>query len=168
METANELEAQRKLLIKMAVSSWDTQYARITKLLDSLTDDQLLSATAPGRNRGIYLIGHLVAVSDSMRSMMGWGDKLYPQLEKIFIKDPDSPGAPMPPAPEIRKYWTAVHEEVTRRISQMAPADWLARHSAVSEEDFVKEPHRNKLNLLISRTNHQSYHLGQLIYLVNT
>jgi len=36
---------------------------------------------------------------------------------------------------------------------------------AVSDEDFSKEPHRNKLNVIINRTNHMSYHLGQLILL---
>lgn len=39
------------------------------------------------------------------------------------------------------------------------------KHSAVSEEDFAKEPHRNKLNLLLNRTNHLSYHHGQLVFL---
>jgi hypothetical protein len=47
----------------------------------------------------------------------------------------------------------------------MKPQDWLGRHTAVSEEDFQKEKHRNKLNVLISRTNHAGYHLGQLVYL---
>jgi hypothetical protein len=30
---------------------------------------------------------------------------------------------------------------------------------------LAKEPHRNKLNLLMNRTNHLSYHLGQLVLL---
>jgi len=41
------------------------------------------------------------------------------------------------------------------------PDEWFAKHSAVSAEDFAKEPHRNKLNILVNRTNHHSYHLGQ-------
>jgi len=44
----------------------------------------------------------------------------------------------------------------------MSVADWMGRHMSVSEEDFAKEPQRNKFNVLIGRTNHQSYHLGQL------
>jgi len=47
----------------------------------------------------------------------------------------------------------------------MQPTEWFTRHTSVSEEDFIKEPHRNKLNVLITRATHQSYHLGQLIYL---
>jgi hypothetical protein len=50
-------------------------------------------------------------------------------------------------------------------MATLQPAEWFNRHTVVSEADFEKEPHRNKLNLLINRTNHLSYHLGQLIYL---
>jgi len=51
-------------------------------------------------------------------------------------------------------------------MDSMSPSDWFTKHSAISAEDFEKEPHRNKLNILINRTNHQSYHMGQLIYLI--
>jgi hypothetical protein len=39
--------------------------------------------------------------------------------------------------------------------------DWLKKHTAVSDEDFVKDPTRNRLAILMNRTNHASYHLGQ-------
>jgi hypothetical protein len=47
----------------------------------------------------------------------------------------------------------------------MQASAWFAKHNAVSAEDFAKEPHRNKLNVLITRTIHQGYHLGQMNYL---
>jgi hypothetical protein len=47
----------------------------------------------------------------------------------------------------------------------MSTADWLDRHMSISAEDFKREPMRNKLNVLINRTNHESYHLGQLMLL---
>ena len=53
------MEAQ--LFVKMVLSSWNTQYAELWKLLDQLSDEQLQNETSPGRNRGIYLLGHLVA-----------------------------------------------------------------------------------------------------------
>lgn len=149
----------------MCVMAWETQNERITKLLNTLTDQELLSETAPGRNRGIYLIGHLTAVSDGMLTLLGWGERLYPQLDAFFVKHPDKSVAGMPSLSLIKEYWNAVNTKVTHHISQTQPEEWFARHTAVSEEDFAKEPHRNKLNVLISRTNHTSYHLGQLIYL---
>ena len=41
--------------------------------------------------------------------------------------------------------------------------DWVQRHSAVSEEDFAKDASRNRFSILLSRTNHLSYHLGQAV-----
>jgi hypothetical protein len=41
--------------------------------------------------------------------------------------------------------------------------DWVARHTAVSEEDFAKEPLRNRFSILITRTNHLTYHVGQAV-----
>jgi hypothetical protein len=49
----------------------------------------------------------------------------------------------------------------------MQPAEWFLPHTVVSEEDFLKEPHRNKLNVLITRATHQAYHVGQMAYLKN-
>jgi hypothetical protein len=31
----------------------------------------------------------------------------------------------------------------------------------VSDEDFEKEPHRNRFTVLLGRTAHLSYHVGQ-------
>ena len=44
----------------------------------------------------------------------------------------------------------------------MQPADWFARHTSVSEEDFAKEPHRNRLNVIITHCTWKTYHLGQM------
>jgi hypothetical protein len=44
----------------------------------------------------------------------------------------------------------------------MKPDDWFAKHTAVSAEDFAKEPFRNKLNIIVTRTTHLQYHIGQL------
>lgn len=156
---------QSQVFLKMAVSAWETENSRVTKLLDSFTDEQLLTETAPGRNRGIYLIGHLTAVSDAMSTLFGWGAVLYPQLDEIFIKNPDkSKESPSPAL--VREYWSKVYANVGKNIAQMTAEQWFSRHTAVSAEDFAKEPHRNKLNVLLSRTNHMSYHRAQLVYLV--
>ena len=45
----------------------------------------------------------------------------------------------------------------------MSSSDWVQRHSAVSEEDFAKDASRNRFSILLSRTNHLSYHLGQAV-----
>ena len=149
----------------MALSAWDIHNARINKLLDALSDEQLGADTATGRNSGIYLLGHLIAVNDGLFQILGFGERLYPQLDKIFVESPDKSGLEMPSLNELKEYWKKVNDKLTDHILHMPEDEWFTRHTKVSEDDFVKEPHRNKLNIIINRTNHTSYHLGQLIYL---
>ena len=122
--------------------------------------------TAPGRNSGTYLIGHLITVSDGLFPLLGWGDRLFPKLENIFLKNPDKSGLETPSLSELKQCWKEVNAKINSHIGEMSADEWFTRHTAVSEEDFAKEPHRNKLNIIINRTNHTSSHLGQLVYLI--
>jgi hypothetical protein len=157
--------SREELFIQMAVSAWQTQNTRVDKLLDTLSEHQLAADTAPGRNSGTYLLGHLAAVNDGLFPLLGFGEKLHPELENTFLTNPDKSTLSKPGLDELKKYWAAINAKLTQHINETKPDEWFTRHNAVSEEDFAKEPHRNKLNILINRTNHQSYHLGQMTYL---
>ncbi|GAA3985840.1 hypothetical protein GCM10022210_42660 [Mucilaginibacter dorajii] len=150
----------------MAISNWELQNTRLNSLLNKLTDEQLAAQTAPGRNSGVYLLGHLAAVSDGLFTYLELGDRLYPQLDEVFLKNADTSGLPKPSIAQLKEYWHRVNTTLKQKFDTIQPADWLTKHSAVSAEDFAKEPHRNKLNILLNRTNHQAYHMGQLTYLV--
>jgi hypothetical protein len=157
--------ATKQLFIDMVISAWNSHNRRISKLLDGLTDAELMQETAPGRNRGVYLIGHLIAISDALLPLLGLGERSYPQLDKVFVENTDRSVKDIPPVQELRNYWQNINTTLADKFQRMSAEDWFTRHNAVSEEDFSKEPHRNKLNVIINRTNHTSYHLGQLIYL---
>ena len=163
--TTNESSGTKTVFIKMALSAWDTYNMRVNKLLDSLSDEQLAADTAPGRNSGIYLLGHLIAVNDGLFPILGFGERLYPQLDKIFVESPDKSGLEMPSLNDLKEYWKKVNDKLTDHILRMPEDEWFTRHTKISQDDFAKEPHRNKLNIIINRTNHTSYHLGQLMYL---
>lgn len=162
---SNDTTADKQLFIKIVLDAWNNYNTRFNKLLDQLSTEQLMAEVAPGRNRGIYLAGHLVAVSDGMLPILGFGEKLYPQLDNLFIFNPDKSGQEMPSVEELRKYLDAINASFSQHISQLQPGEWFAKHTLVSIQDFEKEPHRNKLNVIINRTNHLSYHLGQLAFL---
>ena len=163
--TTNESTTTQTVFIKMALSAWETYNERVNKLIDTLSDEQLLAETSPGRNSGIYLVGHLIAVSDGLFPILGFGERLYPQLDKIFLENPDKSGFEMPSINDLKEYWNKVNTKLTNHINQMPEDEWFSRHTKVSEADFAREPHRNKLNIIINRTNHTSYHLGQMAYL---
>ena len=156
---------QQQLFVKMALDAWYIQVDRTNKLFNSLSDDQLKQEVAPGRNSGVYLLGHLAAVHDALFPLLGVGEKLYPQLDEIFIKNPDKSGLTKPEAKELRQYWTEVNKKLEKYFNSLTIDEWFQRHMAVSEADFEKEPHRNKLNVLLNRTAHLANHLGQLTFL---
>ena len=149
----------------MNLDAWNAHLTRADRFFSSLSDEQLKEETAPGKNSGIYLLGHLTAIHDALFPLLELGEKLHPELEEIFIKNPDK-SAIEKPAPDILKnYWTEVNNKLSQQFNQFTFDDWFKKHTSVSDEDFEKEPHRNKLNVLISRTNHLAYHLGQLAFL---
>ncbi len=153
------MEAQ--LFVKMALIAWEGQVKRAGTLFNTLTDEQLLLEVTPGGNRGIYLLGHLVAVNDALLPLLGLGERLHPELENAFITNPDKSGIIMPSIAELRQYWSEVHARLADRFQSMTPEQWFQRHNSMTDEDLQKEPHRNKLSVLLSRTSHIAYHLGQ-------
>lgn len=156
---------QHQIIIKMALDPWNANLNRANQLFDSLSDGQLKEEVATGRNSGIYLLGHLTAVHDALFPLLGLGEKLYPELEAIFIKNPDKSGIEKPVTKDVRNYWSEVNNKLSQHFNQLTAGDWFQKHTSVSDEDFEKEPHRNKLNVLLNRTNHLVYHLGQLAFL---
>jgi len=158
--------SEKELFIKMVMSNWDLQVGRMNSVLAKLSDEELSASTAPGRNTGIYLLGHLAAVSDGMFTFLGIGERLNPAMDEVFLHNPEESNLEKPSIAELKGYWNKVNAVLSEKMNQIAPEEWFNRHTAVSEEDFSKEPHRNKLNIVINRTNHLSYHLGQLVYLV--
>jgi len=158
-------EDQIELVVKMATTAWEAQNTRVNKLLEALSDEKMLSEIAPGKNRGIYLLGHLAAVNDNLLPLFGFGEKLYPKLGPVFLSNPDKSELDSPSLQELKEQWNTINTKLTEHIGKMKPSEWFDRHSSISVEDFAKEPHRNKLSVLLNRTTHQSYHVGQLILL---
>lgn len=152
-----------QLMVRMNLNAWDAQIKRASSFFNGLSDEELYQEIAPGKNRAIYLLGHLVAIHDGMLSLLGIGNRDYEQLDNAFVKSPDKAVEHLPEPKDLRAYWTNVNDILNRQFNSLLAEEWLHKHTAVSEADFEKEPHRNRLNVLISRTNHLAYHLGQLV-----
>lgn len=154
-----------EIALKMVFDRWNGALKSCDALFDSLSDEQLEKEIAPGKNRGIYLLGHLIAVHDDMIRLMDMGDKLYPELFEPFIKSPDKTVTDIPSVSDLRAYWKNQCEVMKQKIESLTTEQWFEKHTAVSAEDFANEPHRNKLNIIITRTTHLTYHTGQLVLL---
>ena len=159
------MDKQNQLAAKIVFDLFTQQLGRADKLIDSLTDEQLANEVSPGRNTGLYLLGHLTAVHDAMLPLLGFGETQHPELVEVFIKNPDKSGLAKPSAKLVREYWKQANSSLVAKLSALTPDQWFERHTSVSEEDFLKEPHRNRLNIVAGRTTHMTYHVGQMALL---
>jgi hypothetical protein len=151
------------LVVKSAVGSWKQWVGQIDKTIGGFGDEELQREVAPGRNRLYYLLGHLTAVHDRMISTLRLGERLHPELDEEFIVKADKTDLDDEvPAGELRKAWREVNEKLTAAMEKLSPEEWLERHDSVSPEDFAKEPQRNRLAVLLSRTTHAAMHEGQM------
>ena len=157
--------ATNQTLVKIVLDRWNASIKNWDELLNSVNDEQLQKEIAPGKNRGVYLFGHLIAVHDNMLPLLNFGEKRYPELNKIFIDAPDKSISEIPSAKELRSIWNGQKEDLKQKFESLKPDDWFEKHNSVSVEDFAKEPHRNKLNIILTRTTHLAYHTGQLVLL---
>jgi hypothetical protein len=112
---AQQMETNQ-IMVKMVFDRWNSLIEKMDGILASLSDEQLEKEIAPGRSRGIYLLGHLIAVHDDMIPLLNLGDKLYPELHEIFIKSPDRSTDQIPSAKELRAYWTRHNKVLTQKF----------------------------------------------------
>jgi len=158
-------EALTRQIIKQVINYWEDRNKAVTSFINKYPEDIYFKEVAPNRSRAIYLFGHLIAVNDALLPMFALGEKLFPHYDAIFLSSPDKSVADLPSLSELKKSWEKLNTTLSGHFNKMAPDEWLARHMSVSPDDFTREPMRNKLNVLINRTNHQSYHLGQMMLL---
>src|SRR5467141_1544610 len=151
----------QQLSVKVAINSWRLVLERTDKIFSNVSEDQLLREVAPGKNRLIYLWGHLTASHDAMFPILGLGPRLHPELENIFISNPDKT-MQLPPAHELKKYWYQVTGKLLSQFETLSADEWLQRPHALRGEHYAREPARKRLAVLLSRTNHISCHLGQM------
>src|SRR6202163_1940385 len=125
--------------VALGLKAWKTQIDRADKLFGSLSSDEVLREIAPGRNRLLYLWGHLTAIHDAMLPLLGLGERLHPEFDVAFVSNPDRSRADIPSHAQVRRAWKVVNAEVWKGFEPMSGPAWLQRHSAVSEEDFAKD-----------------------------
>jgi hypothetical protein len=165
-QTAEQSSQQTaaQTLAANALLAWNHQVELAQKLFAPLSDEQLQKEVAPGKNRLLYLYGHLVAVHDRMLPLLGIGARLFPELDAPFLaeKDRSVNDANLPSAADLTRKWDDVHGRLTEGFGKFTAEDWTGKHTSVSDEDFAKNPLRNRMAVLFSRTSHIAYHLGQI------
>ena len=161
MQTQTE-KNEKEIAVKIVLDAWQRESERLDKFLGEISDDELKAEISADKNTGVYLVGHLAAVGDNLFEILGLSERPFPQLEEIFLRNPDNKDTETVSIEDLKNFWKEISQKLTAEFSKLSPEQWFEKHTAVSDEDFAKEPHRNRLNVLLSRTLHQSNHFGQL------
>jgi uncharacterized damage-inducible protein DinB len=150
-----------EMVVHVAVKSWKQMLGRFSDRILPLTEEQLQQQVAPNRNRLMYLLGHLTAVHDRMFPLLDIGERHHPELDEVYITSPDKTHPDPLSATDLKQAWTEVNTKLTEAFEKLTPEEWLQKHTAISDEDFAKDPTRNRLSVLINRTSHVAFHTGQ-------
>jgi len=152
----------QQLFVQMGLASWNLQLTRAEKAFNAFSDDDFYRQIAPGKNRIIYLYGHLAIVHDMLKETLGLGTCSKPEYVELFLKNPDDANAAYPTLDELKAYWAAIHAELSALFAALPADQWFVRHNSMTDEDFVKDPSRNRLSVLLNRAVHVAYHIGQV------
>src|SRR6476620_4306155 len=114
-------------LVKIIFDRWNASVKNCDDLLNELSNETLQKEIAPGKNRGIYLLGHLIAVHDDMLRLLDMGEKQYPELFKPFIELADKSTEELPSVTELRNEWAKQCEYMKQRFDQLQPSQWLEK-----------------------------------------
>ncbi len=158
---------EKEVMVKMVLDMWNIRIKQTGELFGKLSDEQLLMELEGFKNRGIYLLGHLTAAHDQMFPLLDFGNPIVPHYKSIFIDKADKEVSKIPDVSEIRDNWNEVNNGLSDCFRSMSAGAWFQKHTSVSQDEFANEPHRNKLNIVLTRSNHLSHHYGQLLILSN-
>src|SRR5712672_3086725 len=109
----------------LGLKAWKTQIDRADKLFGSLSSEEVLREIAPGRNRVLYLWGHLTAVHDAMLPLLGLRARLHSEFDVAFVSNPDRSQADIPSHEQVRRAWNVVNGELSKGFEKMSWSDWI-------------------------------------------
>src|SRR5260370_28626504 len=150
-----------ELYLAVALNGWKGNIERADKMFSGLSDQEVLREIAPGKNRLIYLWGHLTATHDAMLPLLGIGQRFHPEFDVAFISNPDKTQAGIPSVELVRKASREDNGQLFQGFASLSAADWLKEPGAGSEEDFLKEPFRNRLAILLMCAHYLALLRGQ-------
>src|SRR5579863_1221208 len=70
-------------LSETVLNSWKLTNQRFSKFISQFSDKDLQKEIAPGRNRVLYVVGHLAATNDRLFPLLRIGQRKYPELDPV-------------------------------------------------------------------------------------
>jgi len=137
----------------------------ISETLKSLTDEDLCKEIDPGKNHGVWILGHLFQSEDELSGYFGKGGYIFPEYESLFgQKNKTALPSSYPDVSFLRKQWETVKAKNDKILSELSDEEWNEPHALIEgnlENDYFKTKGGCIMNWIL----HQTYHIGQLVLL---
>ncbi|MBE2255493.1 MAG: DinB family protein [Ignavibacteria bacterium] len=140
---------------KILTEDWIALYLRLLEEKDYEIE------ISPGKNHGIFILGHLIASDDDFSLYMGKGEILFPEIQNLFAS-PNSlkPVSDYPPLPELKDKWNSVCEKNNLIYQNLTDNELDEIHAKCENPDT--DYFKTKEKIIISWQFHQAFHVGQL------
>lgn len=133
----------------------------VNGIIDLLTDEEFKLEIFPGKNHGVWLLGHLVTSDDDFSVFMGKGDVLFPEYYEMFGQGSKLLSAEnYPPVSELRAAWIKVCDKNRKIYHGLSDDELQTPHALV--KDYDKDYFKTKERVIMAWHLHQLYHAGQL------
>ncbi len=133
-------------------------------IIRSLSDDELKKEISPGKNHGIWLLGHLITCEDDFALFMGKGEITYSLYHDLFAEETVlQPVENYPPISEMREKWKEMLAKNRKIYDELKDEELEENHAQrKGEDDFCK----TKEDVTVHWQLHLMYHAGQLSVLI--
>lgn len=133
-------------------------------ILSRIPDDDLKKEISPGKNHGIWLLGHIITCEDDFALLMGKGEITYPDYQKMFGEGTKPLSHDnYTPISEMRGRWKEMVEKNKKIYSELNDDVLKEPHAQLKDEnDFCK----TKEDICVHWQVHLMYHVGQLSVLI--
>lgn len=148
--------------LDICLLQWNMYNNRMQKVFETITEENYYKPIMANGNSPSWIMGHLADTDDALLELFGIGNRKHPELKTIYHHERGTNQSGHLSKTDLMTKWKSITAELDKAFKSWSENEWLNRHTSVNEEDFKKEPHRNKLNVMLSRVGHRASHLGQI------
>ena len=148
-------------MIGQLLDMWENKVQETTEVFRSLGESRAREAVAPGKNRVIYLLGHLLVMHDGIFETLELGGRTCKGYDELFLL-PQHAANQYPSYHLLLEQWIALNKTLTFKLRQLSPQQWRSKHRYISEADFESHPNKNRFCGFQCLLTHLYHHAGQL------
>jgi hypothetical protein len=146
---------------------WELTTSWINGSLKMISNKDLNESILPGKNHGVWILGHLIESEDELSTFLGKGPMLFPSYIELFGQGSKlEPIEFYPSAEELRTNWKEVISKNEIMLKEMKDSELDEPHCQRIKED-PNDFFQTKGRCIAIWSLHQMYHNGQLAILLS-